>query len=156
METMRWIEWDECNWNGQCVAVGELVATSSELLQRGKIGSSSCRWDRSVVRWALCCVFEMTIQWHAPVSAIWWIDMWLILYREMWSTMCRGVRNYNDEGGLCWVVRVLSSLLRNHKNLEGVRLLVRLWSERGLGRRTEVSMVDGGLKTEAWDKRRRC
>ena len=31
-----------------------------------------------------------------------------------------------------------------------------LWSERGLGRRTEVSMDDGGLKTEAWDKRRRC
>ena len=30
-----------------------------------------------------------------------------------------------------------------------------VWSERGLGRRTEVSVVDGGLKTEAWDKRRR-
>ena len=39
--------------------------------------------------------------------------------------MCRGVRNYNDEGGLCEVVGVLNSLLRNHKNLEGVRLLVR-------------------------------
>ena len=35
-------------------------------------------------------------------------------------------------------------------------LLQQVWSEWGLGRRTEVSMVDGGLKTEAWDKRRRC
>ena len=33
---------------------------------------------------------------------------------------------------------------------------LKVWSERGLGRRTEVSMDDGGLKTEAWDKRRRC
>ena len=33
--------------------------------------------------------------------------------------------------------------------------IVGIWSERGLGRRTEVSVVDGGLKTEAWDKRRR-
>ena len=45
--------------------------------------------------------------------------MWLILY------CVGGVRNYNDDGGLCEVVGVLSSLLRNHKNLEGVRLLVR-------------------------------
>ena len=35
------------------------------------------------------------------------------------------MRNYNDEGGLCEVVGVLSSLLLNHKNLEGVRFLVR-------------------------------
>ena len=48
-----------------------------------------------------------------------------LCYIEKCGVLCvGGVRNYNDEGGLCEVVGVLSSLLRNHKNLEGVRLLV--------------------------------
>ena len=47
--------------------------------------------------------------------------------------------------------------LRKSVTLEGKEKGgLKVWSERGLGRRTEVSMDDGGLKTEAWDKRRRC
>ena len=71
MGTMRWIEWNECNWNGQCVAVGEVVATSSLLNCFNVERSDRHRAVGTARSFGEHCVVGSCLKWHCNDKSPW-------------------------------------------------------------------------------------